>query len=440
MTGPPVDLTDPGVLLRAEVVDDPRPMYDVLRARAPVWQVPGQDTFLVSDPKLLREAVNRPEDFSSNLVSLLHDDGNGCPVAFHVAPAGDPIHVLATADPPIHTRHRKLLQAHLSPAAVAALEPAITRIVHDQLGVLFDSVVDGWVDAVPTFSDPVPVRTILELIGLPGEDADRINRLVGDTGALLDGVTELDGMSSAMHAAIELGTYVGEHLDRALGAAGGTAPRVARRVQRADRVGRSERRRGTRHARGAGLRRLRDDRQPHRDDDRDARQGPGAAAAPALPPRGAARRARSASCAPTARSSSTTATCPPTPSSAGCGSPRESRVLLMWAAAEPSGSRQSGAAGGGRRARAGAALRLRPRSALLHRRARRPPRGAPGDRAPARRDRPLRARPGASRRPTTEHLHPATRGAPAPSARQLMSGCALGPQTFDRVIRTLLGT
>lgn len=85
---------------------------------------------------------------------------------------------------------------------------------------------------------------------------------------------------------------------------------------------------------------------------------------------------------------------------------------LMRAAADPSGSRQSGAADGGPRAGAGAALRLRPRSALLHRRARRPSRGAPGGRAPARRDRPLRARPGASRRPTTEHLHPATRGNP----------------------------
>jgi hypothetical protein len=50
MTGPPVDLTDPGVLLRAEVVDDPRPMYDVLRARAPVWQVPVRH--LRSRPKL----------------------------------------------------------------------------------------------------------------------------------------------------------------------------------------------------------------------------------------------------------------------------------------------------------------------------------------------------------------------------------------------------
>ncbi len=211
-----IDLTDPGVLLRGDVLDDPSELYDRLRSDAPVWQLPGQDSFLVSDPSLIREAVNRPEDFSSNLVSLLHDDGSGCPVAFGMAPAGDPIHVLATADPPIHTRHRKLLQAHLSPAAVAALEPAITRIVDDQLRVLFGSVVDGTVDAVSTFSDPVPVRTIFELIGLPGEDADRINRLVGDTGALLDGVTELDGMLAAMHAAMELGMYVSEHLDRSL--------------------------------------------------------------------------------------------------------------------------------------------------------------------------------------------------------------------------------
>jgi len=64
---------------------------------APVWQIPGQDTFLVSDPALVREAVGRPDDFSSNLVSLLHDDGTGCPVPYRMAPLGDPVHVLATA-------------------------------------------------------------------------------------------------------------------------------------------------------------------------------------------------------------------------------------------------------------------------------------------------------------------------------------------------------
>ena len=53
------DLTEPGLLLSPEVLADPRPLYDQLRREAPVWQVPGQDTFLVSDPGLVREAVGR---------------------------------------------------------------------------------------------------------------------------------------------------------------------------------------------------------------------------------------------------------------------------------------------------------------------------------------------------------------------------------------------
>lgn len=210
-----VDLTDPRILLRDDVVEEPRAFHDALRAEAPVWQVPGQDTFLVSDPALVRAAVNRPDDFSSNLVSLLHDDGSGCPVAFHMAAPGDPVHVLATADPPVHTRHRKLLQAHLSPAAVAAFEPAISLIVEDQLGVMLDGA-SGPVDAVATFSDPIPARTICEVIGLPDADASRLVTLVGDTGALLDGVTLHDEMSAAMHAAMELTGYVDDHLGLAL--------------------------------------------------------------------------------------------------------------------------------------------------------------------------------------------------------------------------------
>ena len=110
-------------------------------------------TFLVSDPSLVREAVRRTDDFSSNLVSVLHDDGAGCPVAYAMAPFGDPIHVLATADPPLHARHRRLLQSHLSPATVSALEPAVIRIVDDHLDRLLDS---SPVDFVAVFGDPVP--------------------------------------------------------------------------------------------------------------------------------------------------------------------------------------------------------------------------------------------------------------------------------------------
>ena len=208
-----VDLTDAGMLLRPDLLDDPRPFYDQLRAAAPVWQIPGQNTFLVSDPALVRDAVGRPEDFSSNLVSLLHDDGTGCPVAYPMAPFGDPVHVLPTADPPLHTRHRKLLQSHLSPATVAELEPAITGIVDELLSAVIGT---GTVEVVSAFTDAVPARTICELIGLPSADVPLILDLVGRTGALLDGVTDAAGMHDAMHAAIALAVHVQEAMDTAI--------------------------------------------------------------------------------------------------------------------------------------------------------------------------------------------------------------------------------
>lgn len=208
------DLGDPRLLLREDVLDDPRPFYDTLRSEAPVWRIPGQDTFLVSDPILIRDAVRRPDDFSSNLVGILHDDGSGCPVAFAMAPFGDPVHVLSTADPPLHTRHRKLLQSHLSPAAVAGLEPAVTRIVGEHLDSVLES---GRVDFVGAFGDPVPARTICEVVGLPPEDAARIVTSVSAVGALLDGVTRAEDMGPAAHAAMDLIAYVQRRLDATLG-------------------------------------------------------------------------------------------------------------------------------------------------------------------------------------------------------------------------------
>lgn len=200
-----IDLTDPRTLLRQDVLDDPRALHDRLRCEAPVWQIPGQDTFVVSDPGLIREAVIRTNDFSSNLVSLLYNDGTGCPMALPMAPYGDPIHVLSTADPPLHTRHRKLLQSHLHPAAVAALEPAITRIVDEQLDHLLAA---GRADAVNTFSDAVPSRVIGELVGIPADDVAAVRHLSDGTGALLDGITEMDGITRAITCAIELTAYV----------------------------------------------------------------------------------------------------------------------------------------------------------------------------------------------------------------------------------------
>ena len=213
--GTAFDLGDPKLLFSEEVLADPRPLYDQLRREAPVWQIPGQNSFLVSDPALVRDAVGRPSEFSSNLVSLLYQDEGGCPVAFDMIPLGDPIHVLAVADPPAHAAQRKLLQPHLSPDAVKLLEAPIRQFADGRLNSLMAT---GGGDIVEGLTNPLPAQVVCRLVGFPDEDADRLVQLVWDIGLLLDGVTNLGGMTRASTAALELSEHVQEHLQAALGA------------------------------------------------------------------------------------------------------------------------------------------------------------------------------------------------------------------------------
>ena len=206
------DLDDPRLLLTDAVLDNPYPLYDYLRREAPVCQLAGQDSFLVVDPALIRDVVSRPGDFSSNLVSVLHLGGTGGLAAFDMVPFGDPTHVLATADPPAHTRHRKLLQSHLSPAALNELTPSIRQIVDAQLRPLLAA---GEGDFVAGFSDPIPALAICVVLGLPPTDAPSLVRLVSGIGLLLDGVSDVDDMERASAAALELLIYARDHTDAA---------------------------------------------------------------------------------------------------------------------------------------------------------------------------------------------------------------------------------
>jgi cytochrome P450 len=206
------DLDDPKLLFRDTVLEDPGPLYDQLRRDAPVWRIPGQDSYLVSDPTLIREAVGRTSEFSSNLVSLLYMDDSGCPITFDMAPLGDPIHVLAVADPPTHAAHRKLLQPHLSPDAIGTLTRPIRQFVDARLDPLL-AAHRG--DVVAGLTNPLPAQVVCRLIGLPAEDSERLVELVWDIGLLLDGVTDVGGMERASEAALELAAYVQTHLNAA---------------------------------------------------------------------------------------------------------------------------------------------------------------------------------------------------------------------------------
>jgi cytochrome P450 len=207
------DLSEPGLLFRDDVIDDPAPLYAQLRREAPVWEVPGSRSFLVTTHALVEEALARPEDFSSNLTSLVYRDTDGSAAVFDMSPMGDAIHVLATADPPTHTRHRKLLQPSFAPGRMAALEPTVRAAVDELMAALLR---EGSGDYMRAVADLLPMRVICTLIGLDPAEAPRLVQLVLDVDQILAGVSDAEGMARAAASAGEQGALLGVALQRTM--------------------------------------------------------------------------------------------------------------------------------------------------------------------------------------------------------------------------------
>jgi len=68
-------------------------------------------------------------------------------------------------DQPDHSRYRRFLTRRFTMRAVAALTPLITRLTEEQLAVLAD--LKGTADLVTAFAEPLPVRVMCEMLGVP---------------------------------------------------------------------------------------------------------------------------------------------------------------------------------------------------------------------------------------------------------------------------------
>ncbi|MCI4065604.1 cytochrome P450 [Micromonospora sp. R77] len=68
-------------------------------------------------------------------------------------------------DRPEHTRYRRLLNRRFTVRGVAELTPMITRVTHEHLDRM--AAATGPVDLVTAFAEPVPMRVMCELVGVP---------------------------------------------------------------------------------------------------------------------------------------------------------------------------------------------------------------------------------------------------------------------------------
>ncbi len=203
---------DPAQFFNAATLQDPYPMYDRMRAEAPVHQIGDSVFYVVCSWDAVLEAIERVEDFSSNLTATMvyHDDGTVTP--FDMIPLGDASQTLATADDPAHALHRKILLPHLSAKRVRIIE----EFAADTAKRLWEANLhDGQIEWMSAMANRLPMMVVARLLGLPDEDVDNLIRLGYATTTLLDGIVTSEQLAAAGVAAMELSAYVLEHFEKA---------------------------------------------------------------------------------------------------------------------------------------------------------------------------------------------------------------------------------
>ncbi|OJZ76007.1 cytochrome [Mycobacterium paraffinicum] len=203
-------LDNPVQFFGAGALQDPYPLYERMREAAPVHRIGSSAFYAVCGWDAVMEAVERVDDFSSNLTATMvyHDDGTVAP--FEMAPPGDPSHALATADDPVHAMHRKILLPHLSAKRVRIID----EFAADTADRLWGEHLRGdrieWMSAM---ANRLPMMVVARLLGLPDGDVDKLIRLGYATTTLLDGIVTRTQLEAAGSAAMELAGYVVEHFE-----------------------------------------------------------------------------------------------------------------------------------------------------------------------------------------------------------------------------------
>ncbi|MGK2870552.1 MAG: cytochrome P450 [Mycobacterium sp.] len=190
-----------------ETLHDPYPMYDRMRAR-PVQQVGDSDFFVVSSWDGVIEATTRTAEFSSNLTATMVYRQDGSVTAFEMDGPSGPTHVLATADDPLHSAHRKLVLPRMTARRMRELESFIT-------GQAQQLCAGDRLEWMSTVADRLPMMVVAQLLGLPADDVGQLVRQAYASTQLLDGLVDDDQLRAAALAATELGGYLVGHFERA---------------------------------------------------------------------------------------------------------------------------------------------------------------------------------------------------------------------------------
>ena len=212
-------IVDPAEFFGEAAIQDPYPLYARLRAEGGVHRVGDSGFYLVSTWAAVSEAATRPADFSSNLTGPITYSPQRGVAPLPMDGLGGPTHILATADDPPHAVHRKLMVGQFTAKRVRGLESLIVETFEKLWGAASSGPASSgpassrtaieWMDAV---ANRLPMMIVARLIGVPDDDSDQLARWGYASTQLLDGLLSEEQVNASMAALGELNGYIVERL------------------------------------------------------------------------------------------------------------------------------------------------------------------------------------------------------------------------------------
>ena len=114
-------------------------------------------------------------------------------------------------DPPTHTRLRRLVNAAFKPAVVQALRARVLAITTELLAAL-PTTPGATFDLMPTLAQPLPVRLICDVLGLPASDFAQTKQWADALALITEPVVRRAERQAADRAAAEMVDYLRAHI------------------------------------------------------------------------------------------------------------------------------------------------------------------------------------------------------------------------------------
>ena len=169
-----VDLADFG-LFDPAVQQCPHAYYAKMQQEAPVFEaaMPGSELYLITRYDDVVEVARDTDTFSSRFdtsSNLTSELAERMADLYRTEGGYPPVRTMLTADPPAHTRFRRLISKAFTPKVVADLEPTVRDIATGLIDEMLAATADGSsLDFVQAFAVPLPVTVIAKALNVPDD-------------------------------------------------------------------------------------------------------------------------------------------------------------------------------------------------------------------------------------------------------------------------------